>query len=372
MKLTTQLMILLLAAGFLFNMKAIDNKDAVGVHEEKRMLRIAINGFGRIGRNFLRGILLDAKARENIEVVAINIGPARLDFVDHMLKYDTLMGTFPADVRVDGDELVVDDYRIKLLAELDPCKLPWSQLNIDWVVECSGCFTHRQGAQKHLEAGAKHVLISAPAKNEDVAIIPGVNSEWFDSEKHKIVSMGSCTTNAFMTMLKVLHDTFGIKRGFMTTVHSYTNTQVLLDVDDGDLRRSRAAALNIIPTTTGAAKMLSKVIPDLDGKVFAMAIRVPVGKVSLIDLTFETEKELTVEAMHIAFKSAAADEMKGILSMTMEPLVSSDFSGNDYSVTVDGLLTQANGNMGKVFGWYDNEWGYSMRMKDFLLNVAKS
>lgn len=359
----------LIIGTFFFNMKAIPETKK---QKEHRMLRIAINGFGRIGRNFLRGILLDQKARETLDVVAINIGPARIDFVAHMFKYDTLMGTYSGEVSIEGDELIVDDYRIKLLAELDPAQLPWKELGVNWAVECTGRFTHREGAAKHLEGGAQYVLISAPAKNEDVAIIPGVNEEMFDPEQHQIVSLGSCTTNAFMTMLKVLHNAFHIKRGFMTTVHAYTNTQVLLDVDDKELRRSRAAALNIIPTSTGAAQMLSKVIPDLDNKVSAMALRVPVGKGSLIDLTFEVEKDLSVEAIHAAFKAAAAGGMKGILSMTMEPLVSSDFSGNNHSVIIDGLLTEAKGNMGKAFGWYDNEWGYSMRLKDFLLLAAKS
>lgn len=334
------------------------------------MLRVAINGFGRIGRSFLRCILKDPIAREHLEIVAINIGPALPSFTAHMFKYDTLMGTYPADVRLDGDELVIDNYRIKIIAQMDPRLTNWCNMDIDWVVECTGVFTHREGAAKHLQAGAKHVLISAPAKDEDVAIIPGVNETMFDASAHKIVSLGSCTTNAFMTMLKALNDTVGIKRGFMTTVHAYTNTQVLLDVSDKDLRRSRAAALNTIPTTTGAAKMLSKVIPELDGKVSAMAIRVPVGKVSLIDLTFEANTDLSIDVLHAAFKNASENSMKGILDLTMEPLVSSDFSCNDHSVIIDGLLTQVNGNMGKVFGWYDNEWGYSMRLKDFLLHVA--
>ncbi len=335
------------------------------------MLRVAINGFGRIGRNFLRGVLQDPKVRETFQVVAINLGPAKKEFVAHMFKYDTLMGTYPAKVTIINDELVIDDYHIKLLTELDPRLTNWCNINIDWVVECTGVFTHREGAAKHLEAGAKYVLISAPAKNEDISIVPGVNEEMFDKTKHHIVSMGSCTTNAFMIMLQVLHDGFGIKRGFMTTVHAYTNTQVLLDVEDKDLRRSRAAALNIIPTTTGASKMVSKVIPELDGLISARAIRVPVAVVSLIDLTFEAKKELRVDKIHDAFQQAANGNMQGIVSLTMEPLVSSDFRGDNHSVTIDGLLTGVNGNMAQVFGWYDNEWGYSMRIKDFLVYVAQ-
>ena len=334
------------------------------------MICIAINGFGRIGRTFLRCLLRDKKTLESIQIVAINVGDSHRDAVAHMFKYDTLMGTFPGSVRMDGDELVIDEYRIKIVAELDPEKLPWKKLAIDWVVDCTGHFTTRDGAQKHITAGAQRVLISAPAHDEDIAIIPGVNEELFDAKKHTIVSLGSCTTNAFMPTLKVINDAFGITRGCMTTIHAYTNSQVLLDVDAKDLRFSRAAALNIIPTTTGAAKMLAKVIPELADKVSAKAIRVPVGKVSLIDLVFEAKKDISVEAIHKAFIAASNAGMKNILALTMEPLVSSDFGGNDNSVIIDGLLTSTNGTMGQVFGWYDNEWGYSMRLRDFLLYVG--
>lgn len=333
-------------------------------------MRIAINGLGRIGRNFLRIILNDAQARKNMDIVAINIGPAKPESVAHMFKYDTLMGTYPGSVVVKGDTLVIGDESIKLFTEMDPEKLPWKALDVDWVVECTGCFTKRDGASKHLTAGAKKVLISAPAQDEDVSIIPGVNDADYNAAEDNIVSIGSCTTNAFLTMLKVLHDTFTIERCFMTTVHAYTNTQVLLDVEDGDLRRSRAAALNIIPTTTGAMKMMGKIIPELVGCVEAMAIRVPVAKVSLIDLTFMAKKPLTVKAMNDAFTTAANGPLKNILALTMEPLVSSDFNGDEHSVVIDGLLTTMCGDkMGKVFGWYDNEWGYSARLKDFLLRT---
>lgn len=335
------------------------------------MMRVAISGFGRIGRTFLRCVLQDKKTRERMQIVAINVGNGQPESTAHMFKYDTLMGTFPSSVHMEGDELVIDDYRIKVVAELEPEKLPWKRLDIDWVVDCTGHFTTRDGAKKHITAGAKRVLISAPAHDEDVAIIPGVNEELFDAAKHTIVSLGSCTTNAFMTMLKVLNDEFGIVRGCMTTTHAYTNSQVLLDVDAKDLRFSRAAALNIIPSTTGASKMLAKVIPALAGKISAIAIRVPVGKVSLIDLVFESKKDLSVAAMHAAFTAASQAGMKNILALTMEPLVSSDFSGDPNSVVIDGLLTNVNGPMGQVFGWYDNEWGYSMRMKDFLLYVSR-
>ena len=332
-------------------------------------MRIAINGFGRIGRTFLRCILKDEKT--NIEVVAINIGNSQPEFTAHMFKYDTLMGTFSGDVSMNKDELIIDDQKIKIVAELDPEKLPWKNLNIDWVVDCTGKFTHREGAQKHIQAGAKAVLISAPAHDEDISIIPGVNEELFDAEKHTIVSLGSCTTNAFMTTVKALDDAFGIVRGFMTTTHAYTNSQVLLDVDAKDLRFSRAAALNIIPASSGASKMLGKIFPHLDKKISIMAMRVPVGKVSLIDFVFEAKKEMSVNSIHRAFTDASKAKMKNILALTMKPLVSSDFSGNDNSVIIDGLLTNVNGSMAQVFGWYDNEWGYSMRMKDFLEYVNK-
>jgi glyceraldehyde 3-phosphate dehydrogenase len=336
------------------------------------MVRIAINGFGRIGRNFLRTILQNPLARKKLEVVAINLGPAKKEFVAHMFMYDTLMGTYQGSVTLEDNVLVIDGVRIQLLTELDPVKLPWKSLNIDWVVECTGHFTKREGASKHLQAGAQYVLISAPAHDEDVTIIPGVNDAMFNPQQHKIVSMGSCTTNAVLTMLKVLHDTFTIQRSFMTTVHAYTNSQVLLDVEAKDLRRSRAAALNIIPTTTGAMNVMGKVIPDLAGCVQAIAIRVPVAKVSLIDLTVITKESLTVDAINAAFLSAAQGPMRGILAITTEPLVSSDFNGNSHSSIIDGLLTTTCGqHSGKAFGWYDNEWGYSCRLRDFLVSVGK-
>lgn len=333
------------------------------------MINVAINGFGRIGRTFLRTVLLDQAAQKKITPVAINIGPCDFECVAHMFKYDTLMGIYPGDVRMGDNELCIDEYRIKIIAERDPACINWGSLGIDWVVESSGKFTKRSCAQVHLDSGARAVLITAPAHEEDISIIPGVNENMFDKTKYKIVSLGSCTTNAFIPMLRVLHDTFGIMQGAMTTIHAYTNSQVLLDVESKDLRFSRAAALNIIPTSTGASKMLCKVMPEIAQVVSARAIRVPVGKCSLIDLTITTQKELTIATIHDAFNAAAQGRMRGILALTMEPLVSSDFSGNNYSVTIDGLLTHAQGNMAKVFGWYDNEWGYSERLKDFLMMV---
>src|SRR5579885_2569724 len=336
------------------------------------MLRIAINGFGRIGRNFLRTILQDPNALKKINVVAINVGPAKLELLAHMFKYDSLMGTYKGTVSFKGDELHIDNQRIKILSMMDPATIPWKSLDIDWVVDATGKFTHRDGAQKHLQAGAKAVLITAPAKDEDVTIIPGVNDAAFKSGTHQIVSIGSCTTNAFLPMLKVLHDLYTIERSFMTTVHAYTNTQVFLDVEASDPRRARAAAINIIPTTTGAMKVMGKVIPDLIGCVEAISLRVPVDKVSLIDLTFVGKKEVSMDGINDAFKKAAeSGPMKGIVALTMDPLVSCDFKGDPHSVTIDGLLTATCGErMGKVFGWYDNEWGYSERLKDFLVRDA--
>jgi glyceraldehyde 3-phosphate dehydrogenase len=331
------------------------------------MIRIAINGLGRIGKSFLRAVMQDAAARKKIEVVAINIGPGSLDLVAHTFKYDTLMGTYQGEVQLDGKTLVIDGYRIPIYKELDPEKLPWKQLNIDWVVECTGHFTKREGASKHIKAGAKKVLISAPASDDDVSIIPGVNMQAYDKQKHVLVSLGSCSTNAFVPVADVLQKTFGIEHGFVTTIHAYTNTQALLDIDLGDARRNRAAALNIVPTTTGATAMVGKIIPELIGCIQGHSVRVPVGKVSLLDFGFLSKKEITVATLNKAFEQAAKGYLKGIMAVTSEELVSSDFSGNPYSVIVDAGLTQICGRMAKVFGWYDNEWAYSVRLKDFLV-----
>ncbi len=332
-------------------------------------MRIAINGFGRIGRTFLRTIMLDKNASSKIEVVAINIGPAAIDNVAHMFKYDTIMRTYPGTVSSKNNMLIVDGHTIKLLAYETPHECNWQQLNIDWVVDASGRFTKREKAQEHLDAGAKHVLITAPATDEDVSIIPGINHKLFDAKKHRIVSLGSCTTNAFIPMLHVLHKSFGIVTGFMTTIHAYTNSQVLLDVEAKSLRLSRAAALNIIPTTTGASKMIEKVIPALADVVQASAVRVPVGVVSLIDLTVTLEKAVNNDSVNQAFEKEAEGALKNIMAITHEPLVSSDFTGNNNSVIIDGLSTQTQKNNVKMLGWYDNEWGYSQRLKDFLLLI---
>ena len=332
-------------------------------------MKIAINGFGRIGRTFLRTILQDKHAREKLEVVAINVGPANREFTAHMFKYDTIMGTYQGNVSMRDNTLLIDNYAIKIFGECDPSVLKWKDLNIEWVVDASGAFTKREKAELHLKAGAQKVLITAPATDEDVSIVPGINLPSYDGKKHAIVSLGSCTTNAFIPMLKVLHDTFGITNGFMTTVHAYTNSQVLLDVEEKSLRLSRAAALNMIPTTTGASKMLAKVMPELGSLIKATSLRVPVGIVSLIDLTINTQNAISVQAINQAFEKAAQSYLKQIVAVSNEPLVSSDFKGNSHSVIIDALSTDTVGTTAKVLGWYDNEWGYSQRLKDFLMFI---
>jgi glyceraldehyde 3-phosphate dehydrogenase len=335
------------------------------------MMNIAINGFGRIGKSFFRALLQDKEARKYINVALINIGKGDPQASAFALKYDTLMGTYDGPVEYDDGYLHVDSYRVPIIAQLDPEKAPWKSYGIDWVVEASGHFTKREGAAKHLAAGAKAVLITAPAQGEDITIIPGVNLERFNPQVHKIVSLGSCTTNALATMLKVVEDSFGIEQACMTTVHAYTNTQALLDVDPTlkDLRRSRAAALNIVPTTTGAMEVIDRIIPTIKGKITGYSLRVPVAKVSLIDLTAWVTKPTSTENLNTIFKKVAQESMVGIVEFTLEPLVSSDYAGNNHSAVIDGLMTEVHGTVCKVFGWYDNEWGYSVRLKDFLLKA---
>jgi glyceraldehyde 3-phosphate dehydrogenase len=317
--------------------------------------------------------LEDPVASKNIDIAVINIGPGKINAVAHMVKYDSLMGIYPGKVNAHGDQLMIDNHTIKVIAALDPLEIDWRTHQIDWVVESSGKFTKREGAEKHLKAGARYVLITAPAKDEDISIVPGINDALFDPKKHKLVSLGSCTTNAYAPMLKVLNDAFVLESSLMTTVHAYTNSQVLLDREGADLRRSRAAAINIIPTSTGAMQVINKVMPELSQCVEGLALRVPVAKVSLIDLTFLSQKEVTTDAINRAFVQASTTTLKGVVDLTMEPLVSSDFSGNNHSVIIDGSLTVTCGaRLGKAFGWYDNEWGYSSRLKDFLVNVSKA
>ncbi len=333
-------------------------------------MRIAINGFGRIGRNFLRTIMSDREAQKSLNVVLINVGPADLAKVAHMFKYDTIMGTFEGAVSCSNNRLTINGHAIELVAIADPKKLNWKAYNIDWVVDASGSYATQELSKLHIDAGAEHVLITAPCKGVVTTIVPGVNDDQYNPDRDRVVSLASCTTNAMMPTLKVLHDAFTIKQGFMTTVHAYTNSQVLIDVESDDLRRSRAAALNIIPTSTGASRMIAQVIPALKGLIQSTAIRVPVATVSLIDLVVHAQKELSVDVVNHAFQLAAQKGLKGILAISNEPLVSSDYIGSNYSVTLDAALTQASGNMAKVFGWYDNEWGYSMRLKDFLLSLS--
>ena len=333
------------------------------------MIKIAINGFGRIGRNLFR-IILDN--HPGIEVVAIN------DLTDsatlaHLLKYDSNYGKYGKTVESGKDFISVDGKKIAILKEMDPAKLPWKKLGVDVVVECTGEFTDYDGAKKHITAGAKKVIISAPSDSPDK--IPsynlGVNEVDFDISKSDIFDMGSCTTNCLSTVAKVLHDNFTIKKGFMSTIHSYTNDQRILDLPHRDLRRARAAAINIIPTTTGAAKAIGNVIPDLKGKLDGLAFRVPTSVVSVLDLFCEVEKKTTTKEVNSAFEKVAEAGMKGILGIENQPLVSSDYIGSTFSSVVDTNLTMVQDNLVKVVAWYDNEWGYSSRLAEFTEFVGK-
>jgi glyceraldehyde 3-phosphate dehydrogenase len=298
------------------------------------------------------------------------LGRQKKELVAYLFKYDSILGTYPGDVSLSDNDLYIDGIAIPVFNEINTELLPWKKFGIDWVVDCSGKYTKRQKAQEHLDGGAAAVLISAPGHDEDVMIIPGVNSSAFNYKKHKIVSLGSCTTNALMPLLKILYEYCGLQSAFMTTIHAYTNSQVLLDVNDHDARRSRAAPVNIIPTTTGASLSVAKVMPELEGKISGNAIRVPVDIVSLIDLSFESNKPLTVDFINETFRKAAeVSPLKNILTCTNQPLVSSDFKGNNSSVIFDETLTQVQGESGKIYGWYDNEWGYCQRLKDFLISI---
>jgi len=330
-------------------------------------LRVAINGFGRIGRNFLR----TSWRNKELEIIAIN------DLTDaktlaHLLKYDSVHGIFDAEIKTSDGSIVIDGKEIKVFAVTEPEKLPWNDLGIDVVIESTGRFVDRLSATKHLDAGAKWVIISAPAKEPDATICMGVNEEILDPAKHKIISNASCTTNCLAPVAKVLHSEFGIIRGLMTTIHSYTNDQRILDLPHKDLRRARAAALNMIPTTTGAAKAVGIVLPELKGRLNGMAIRVPTPNVSLVDLVAEVGKDVTAEEINAALKKAAEGPMKGILQYSEEPLVSSDLNGNPHSSIVDATLTMViEGRMAKVYAWYDNEWGYSTRLRDLVIYIMK-
>lgn len=330
-------------------------------------MNIAINGFGRIAKNFLRHIMYDPISQQKICVKTINIGPGNPEHVALLFKYDTIMGQYAGSVELLGNKLIIDGYEIEIIAELDPANIDWKKRDINWVVDCTGKFTDRRDAEKHIRSGAHAVLISAPAENEDISIIMGVNESNFIHEKHQIVSLGSCTTNALLPMLKILNEECCFDSGFALTTHAYTNSQVLLDVDKKDPRRARAAALNIIPTSTGASLMVSKVIPELSDRIEVMSQRVPVGNVSFLSIFFTARKVLTVDMINTFFTEASTRSLKGILDVTKDPLVSSDFMGSHYSVTIDRLQTSLKAKMYSVSGWYDNEWGYSARMKDFLI-----
>ncbi|MGB0088297.1 MAG: ArsJ-associated glyceraldehyde-3-phosphate dehydrogenase [Planifilum fulgidum] len=329
--------------------------------------KIGINGFGRIGRNVFRALM----DHPELEVVAVN------DLTDagtlaHLLKYDSVHGRLEAEVKVTDEGFSVNGRTVKVMAERDPANLPWRDLGVDLVVESTGRFRKREDAAKHLQGGAKKVIISAPAKDEDVTIVMGVNEDSYDPANHHIISNASCTTNCLAPVVKVLHRQFGVRRGLMTTVHSYTNDQQILDLPHKDLRRARAAGMSIIPTTTGAAEAVAKVLPELKGKLSGFAMRVPTPNVSVVDLVAELDREVTAEEVNEALRLAAEGELKGILGYTDEPLVSKDFNGDPRSSIVDGLSTMVmDGNMVKVVAWYDNEWGYSNRVVDLAAYIVK-
>jgi glyceraldehyde 3-phosphate dehydrogenase len=329
-------------------------------------IKVGINGFGRIGRNVFR----IAEQVKDIEIVAVN------DLTDaktlaHLLKYDSVHGTYEGEIKAEDSSIIVDGREIRVSAEKDPANLPWKSLGVDIVIESTGRFTKRSDAAKHIAAGAKKVIISAPATEEDITIVMGVNEDNYDPSTHHVLSNASCTTNALAPIVKVLHSKFGINLGLMCTVHSVTNDQQILDLPHKDLRRARAASLSMIPTTTGAAKAVSLVIPEMKGKLSGYAVRVPTPNVSLVDLTAEMAKSVTKEEINSALKEAAEGELKGILAYSEEPLVSKDYNGNSNSSIVDALLTNVIGDkLAKVVAWYDNEWGYSSRVVDLAVYIA--
>ncbi|HUZ02156.1 MAG TPA: type I glyceraldehyde-3-phosphate dehydrogenase [Thermomicrobiaceae bacterium] len=333
-------------------------------------VRVGINGFGRIGRQVLKAIV--GEYDDTLEIVAINDLGSPHTFA-HLLKYDSTYGVYDSDVEATDDSLTVDGRAIKFFSERDPANLPWSANNVELVIESTGFFTDAAKARAHLQAGAKKVLITAPAKDEDITIVLGVNEDEYDPERHQIISNASCTTNCLAPVAKVIQDNYGIKRGFMTTVHSYTNDQVTLDGPHRDLRRARAAALNIVPTTTGAARALALVIPELKGKFDGFSLRVPTPTVSIIDFVAELEKSTSADEINQVFKQAAEGDLEGILDYTEEPLVSTDFRGDSHSAIVDGLSTMLmDGNLAKIVAWYDNEWGYSCRVADLASMIAEA
>jgi glyceraldehyde 3-phosphate dehydrogenase len=329
--------------------------------------RVGINGFGRIGRNFFRAHL---ERGGDFEIVAINdLGDAKT--MGHLLKYDSVLGQLDEDVEVGDGVIRAGDAELQVLSEKDPAGLPWADLGIELVIESTGFFTDREGAQKHIDAGARKVIISAPATDPDVTIVLGVNDDTYDPEQHHILSNASCTTNCVAPLAKVLHDAFTVEQGFMTTIHAYTNDQQILDLPHKDLRRARAAAINLIPTSTGAARAIGLVLPDLKGKVDGISVRAPVPTGSITDLVVRVGRDVTVDDVNAAYRAAAeGGSLEGILRYADDPLVSTDIIHSQYSCIVDSELTMANGKMVKVFGWYDNEWGYSCRLVDVVAKVA--
>jgi glyceraldehyde 3-phosphate dehydrogenase len=329
-------------------------------------VRVGINGFGRIGRNVFRA---GQAAKADIEWVAVN-DITDNDTLAHLLRYDSAYGRFPGTVESNDEGLVVDGKPVKVFAERDPAQLPWSDLGVDVVLESTGFFTARDDAAKHLEAGAKKVVISAPAKGEDITVVLGVNFDKYDASKHDVISNASCTTNCLAPFAKVAHDAIGIKHGLMTTIHAYTSDQRLQDAPHSDLRRARAAAMNLVPTSSGAAKAVGLVLPELNGKLHGFAVRAPVITGSLVDLTFEAARETSVDEVNGAFKTAAEGDLKGILRYNEDPIVSTDIIGDEHSSIVDAPLTSVlDGTLVKVLSWYDNEWGYSNRCVDVLQKV---
>jgi glyceraldehyde 3-phosphate dehydrogenase len=334
-------------------------------------IKIAVNGFGRIGRNIVKAIFMYPEKYSGLEIVSIN------DLTDpktlaHLFKYDSIFGIFEGDVSYDENSVIINGKKIFVHSEKDPSALPWKAEGVKVVIESTGKYTDRDKAAAHLTAGAERVIITAPAKKEDITIVMGVNEEMFDKSKHQIISNASCTTNCLAPVAKVINDRFGIEKGLMTTIHSYTNDQKVLDAPHSDLRRARAAALSMIPTTTGAAKAVALVIPDLKGKLDGGAIRVPTPDVSIVDLTCVLKKDVTVEEINASIKEASLGAMKGIIQYCDEPLVSVDFTGNSYSSIFDAELTKVSGgNLVKVLSWYDNEWGYSLRCVDLAMYISK-
>ena len=330
-------------------------------------IKVGINGFGRIGRNIMRGAMGDS----SIDIVAVN-DLTNADTLAHLLKYDSILGNLQADISAKGDRITVNKDEFQVLSVKDPAQLPWKDLGVDFVFESTGLFTDRDSAAKHLTAGAKKVVITAPAKKPDLTVVLGVNADRYEPSKHHIISNASCTTNCLAPVAKVLHETFGIRKGWMTTVHSYTNDQNLLDLPHKDLRRARAAALSIIPTTTGAATAVGEVLPELKGRLDGIAMRVPTPNVSVVDLAAVLDRKTSVEEVNGAFKAAADGPLKGILEYVTAPLVSVDFRGNPHSSSLDAQYTSVmDGDFVKVLSWYDNEWGYSSRCVDLLRYLAK-